>query len=87
VFGVRITGGEIMKVQVKSADDAAEFIRERMLQTMRDSIRSMERCGCSQEDIRLMVAATLDDIATARIEVADAFAALTESLNDAPKVH
>jgi hypothetical protein len=76
-----------MKVQVRSASDAQEFIRERMLETMRRSIASMEQSGCSQEEIRLMVADTLDDIAAARVDVADLFNALQESFNDVPKVH
>jgi hypothetical protein len=70
-----------MKVRVHSANDRSEFIRECMLQTMRRNIAAMERQGCSQEDIRMMVAATLDDIAAARVDVADLFNALQESFN------
>jgi hypothetical protein len=79
--------GEVMKVQVRSADDAREFIRERMLETMRRNIVLMQQCGSSEECIKEMIDDTMDRIAEACVDVADAFAALTESFNDAPKVH
>jgi hypothetical protein len=81
VFGVRIAGDEIMKVQVKSADDATQFIRERMLETMNRSVASMRECGSSEEEIRLMAADTLDKIAEMSVDVDDVFAALTEDFN------
>jgi hypothetical protein len=74
-----------MKVRIHSADEAAAFIRECMLQNMRRNIAVMEQSGCSQEQIRLMIAAALEDIAAARIDVADAFNALQESFH-APRV-
>jgi hypothetical protein len=73
-----IDDGETMKVQVKSADDAAEFIRERMLESMNRSVASMQQSGCSPEEIRLMVADTLDKIAEMSVDVDDVFAALTK---------
>jgi hypothetical protein len=76
-----------MKVQVRSADDCSEFIRERMLETMNRNIATMQECGCSEEAIQLMVADTMDRIAEACVDVADVFAALKESFNDTPKVH
>jgi hypothetical protein len=76
-----------MKVQVRTASDATEFIRERMLETMNKSIASMQQCDSSEEAIAEMVANTMDKIAEALVEVADTFASLTESFNDVPKVH
>jgi hypothetical protein len=74
-----------MKVQVRSADDANQFIRERMLETMNRNIASMRQCGSSEESIQEMIDDTLGKIAEACVDVADAFTALTESF-DAPKV-
>jgi hypothetical protein len=86
-FDGDIADGEAMKVQVRSANDAAEFVRERTLETMRRNIASMQQCGSSEEAIQMMVADTMDKIAEACVDVADTFAALTESFNDVPKVH
>ena len=70
-----------MKIQCRSASDAQDFIRERMLATMRDSIRSMERSGCSQESIQALVEDTEQKIAEVSIEVNDVFAALQQNFN------
>jgi hypothetical protein len=74
-----------MKVEVRSASDAAAFIRERMLETMNRNIVMMQQCGCDEEVIQAMINDTMDKIAEACVDVADAFTALKESFN-APKV-
>lgn len=67
-----------MKIQVKSADDATAFIRERMLESMNKSIASMQQCGCSEDEIKMMVDDTMDKIAEMSVDVDDVFAALTK---------
>jgi hypothetical protein len=56
-----------------------------MLETMNRNIASMRECGSSEESIQAMIDDTMDKIAEACVDVADAFAALKESF-DAPKV-
>jgi hypothetical protein len=74
-----------MKVEVRSANDAAEFIRERMLESMNRSVASMRESGCSEQSIQAMIDDTMGAIAEACIDVADTFTALKESF-DVPKV-
>jgi hypothetical protein len=70
-----------MKVEVRSADDATEFIRERMLESMNRSIVSMRQCGCTEESIQAMIDDTMDKIAEMSVDVDDVFAALKEDFN------
>jgi hypothetical protein len=67
-----------MKVQVRSADDANQFIRERMLESMNRSVASMQESGCSPESIQAMIDDTMEKIAEMSVDVDDVFAALTK---------
>lgn len=70
-----------MKVQVRIASDAQEFIRQRMLETMNRSVVSMRQSGCSEESIQALVDDTEQKIAEVSIEVDDVFAALQQNFN------
>jgi hypothetical protein len=81
VFGVRIAGGETMKVEFKTVDELCSFIRGTMLAKMYASVKAMQRGGCSEQSIEALVADTMEKIAEACDEASQMFNAATAEFN------
>jgi hypothetical protein len=73
--------GEAMKVEFKTVHELQAFIRGHMLSNMYDSVKSMQQCGCSEEEIQDLCDDTMEKIEEALDEAAQMFAAAQEEFN------